>query len=483
MGINYTVIVIVVVYLIAMLLIGWYSYTKISSNEDFMVAGRRLGPVLMAGTLAATEIGGGSSLGVVEKAYGDWGMGASWYIITMAITFGFLTFLGSKFRQSMVKTVPEYFRRRYGRSSGAITSVIMIIPLIGLTATQFIASSTIISVMLGVDYKIAVILVSVVVTIYAVMGGLWSVTLTDFVQVFLIVFGMMIAIPFALKTVGGWDNVVATLPKEKFYMVNSSINPKTIISLIVMYLASFTVGQEAVSRYYAARDDKAAVQGSLLAGLINIIYAFIPTVLGLITLALVTNGTIPKDIIMKDGPKYALPLLTMHTMPSVVIGLLFAGIISATMSSADSDLLGAGSIFGNDIYKIYIKPDATSSEVMRTTKITMLVIGFLAMLVALMNKGSLIKLLTLSFTLRAAGAFFPYVMGHYWKKASAVGTVASLLLGSFITLYVEINKITIFGLKEPIIPGLAVSFLAFFILTFLFPNKKNSTELAGEEEF
>ena len=483
MGINYTVIVIVVVYLIAMLLIGWYSYTKISSNEDFMVAGRRLGPVLMAGTLAATEIGGGSSLGVVEKAYGDWGMGASWYIITMAITFGFLTFLGSKFRQSMVKTVPEYFRRRYGRSSGAITSVIMIIPLIGLTATQFIASSTIISVMLGVDYKIAVILVSVVVTIYAVMGGLWSVTLTDFVQVFLIVFGMMIAIPFALKTVGGWDNVVATLPKEKFYMVNSSINPKTIISLIVMYLASFTVGQEAVSRYYAARDDKAAVQGSLLAGLINIIYAFIPTVLGLITLALVTNGTIPKDIIMKDGPKYALPLLAMHTMPSVVIGLLFAGIISATMSSADSDLLGAGSIFGNDIYKIYIKPHATSNEVMRTTKITMLVIGFLAMIVALMNRGSLIKLLTLSFTLRAAGAFFPYVMGHYWKKASGIGTVASLLLGSFITLYVEINKITIFGLKEPIIPGLVVSFLAFFILTFLFPNKKNSTELVGEEEF
>ena len=262
----------------------------------------------------------------------------------------------------MVKTVPEYFRRRYGKSSGAITSIIMIIPLIGLTATQFIASSTIISVMLGMDYRMAVVLVAVVVTIYAVMGGLWSVTLTDFVQVFLIVFGMMIAIPFALKTVGGWDNVVAILPKEKFNMVNSSINPKTIISLIVMYLASFTVGQEAVSRYYAARDDKAAVQGSLLAGLINIIYAFIPTVLGLITLALVTNGTIPKDIIMKDGPKYALPLLAMHTMPSLVIGLLFSGIISATMSSADSDLLGAGSIFGNDIYKIYIKPHATSNE-------------------------------------------------------------------------------------------------------------------------
>lgn len=483
MAINYTVIIIVAVYLIAMLLIGWYSYTKISSNEDFMVAGRRLGPVLMAGTLAATEIGGGSSLGVVEKSYGDWGLGASWYIITMAITFIFLTFLGSKFRQSMVKTVPEYFRRRYGKPSGAITSVIMIIPLIGLTATQFIASSTIISVMLGMEYKMAVILVSIVVTIYAVMGGLWSVTLTDFVQVFLIVFGMMLAIPFALKTAGGWGNVVATLPKEKFSMINESIDLKTIISLIVMYLASFTVGQEAVSRYYAARDDKAAVQGSLLAGLINIIYAFVPTVLGLITLALVTNGTIPKEMILKDGPKYALPLLAMHTMPSIVIGLLFSGIISATMSSADSDLLGAGSIFGNDIYKIYIKPHASSGEVLKVTKITMLIIGVLAMLVALMNRGSLIKLLTLSFTLRAAGAFFPYVLGHYWKKASGVGTVVSLLIGSFITLIVEIKKISIFGLREPIIPGLIASFLAFFILTIIFPNKKETTKLLDEEDF
>ena len=86
------------------------------------------------------------------------------------------------------------------------------------------------------------------------------------------------------------------------------------------------------------------------------------------------------------------------------------------MSSADSDLLGAGSIFGNDIYKIYIKSHASSKEVLRVTKLTMLIIGFLAMIVALMNKGSLIRLLTLSFTLRAAGAFFPYVWGITGKK-------------------------------------------------------------------
>ena len=109
---NLTVIFIVILYLIAMLYIGYYSSKKVSTNEDFMVAGRRLGPLLMAGTLAATEIGGGSSLGVVEKAYGSWGLGASWYVTTMGIAFVILAFIAPKFRAAEVKTVPEYFRRR-----------------------------------------------------------------------------------------------------------------------------------------------------------------------------------------------------------------------------------------------------------------------------------------------------------------------------------------------------------------------------------
>ena len=272
----------------------------------------------------------------------------------MGITFTVLTIFGSKFRSSMVKTVPEYFRRRYGKAPGAITAIIMILPLIGLTASQFIASAVIISVMTGLSFKFAVIIVAIVVTAYSIMGGLWSVTITDFVQVFLIVFGMALAIPFALKTAGGWDNVVAALPKEQFSFTKG-IGIKGIIGLVIMYTASFAVGQEAVCRYYAARDDKAAVMGSIYAAIINFVYAFIPTVLGLITLALVKQNIISGEAIMANGARYALPTLAMQTMPSIIVGLLFAGIISATMSSADSDLLGAGSIFGNDIYKQYIK--------------------------------------------------------------------------------------------------------------------------------
>ncbi len=484
MKFNPIVTAIVVIYLLIMLFIGWYSSKKITSNTDFMVAGRRLGPFLMAGTLAATEIGGGSSLGVVQQGMQSHGISSAWYIITMGFAFVILTFLAPKFRAATVKTVPEYFRRRYGKSAGLITAIIMLLPLVGLTAGQFIASSVILSTMLGISYKTAVIVVAVVVTIYSIMGGLWSVTLTDFVQVFLIVIGMIIAVPFALNMAGGWGNVVANVPPETFDMFKG-YSPMAVLSLTIMYVATFTVGQEAVSRYYAARDGKAAQQGSILAAIVNFIYAFIPAVLGIITLALMNMGRFNAEDFAEVGARYALPVLAMEVMPALICGFLFAGIISATMSSSDSDLLGAGSIFANDIYHAVLKPDASSQEVMRVTQAVMALVGVAAMFIALFNTSSIVDILMFCFTLRAAGSFFPYVLGHYWKGASLAGTIASLISGSIVVVYLEkISGGVLFGMKlsQPIVPGLVVALVFFLVFSKLFPPKEQTTELAYEED-
>ncbi len=477
---NILVVSIVVIYLLIMLGIGYYSSKKIKSNEDFVVAGRRLGPILLAGTLAATEIGGGSSLGVVEKSYGAWGLSASWYVIAMGIAFIILSLFAPKLRRAEVKTVPEYFRRRYGKSSGLITTLIMMIPLIGLTAIQFIASATVLSIMLGINYQLAVTIVAIVITIYAIMGGLWSVTLTDFIQVFLIVIGMALAIPFSLRLAGGMPNVVANVPEGTFNMFKG-ISPATIVSLVVMYIASFAVGQEAVSRFYAAKDEKAAVQGSVISAVINLVFAFIPTILGIITLALVNMGKIDSTILMQGGARYALPHLAMNTMPAIVIGILFAGIISATMSSADSDLLGAGAIFGNEVYKVYINKDADNDQVMKVTKIVMAIIGLFAYLFALFNTGSIIKVLMFAFSLRAAGAFFPYIIGLYWDKASSAGTVASLILGSVVLIILEQTGVKPLGL-DPILWALPVSLISFVVFSKLMPPAKPTLEMIPEEK-
>ena len=483
MGTNLLVTAIVIVYLLFMLWIGWYSSTKITSNTDFMVAGRRLGPFLMAGTLAATEIGGGSSLGVVQNGMSGFGLSASWYITTMGIAFIILSFVAPRFRAATVKTVPEYFRRRYGKECGLITAVIMLLPLVGLTAGQFIASAVILSTMLNIDYQVAVIIVAVVVTVYSIMGGLWSVTLTDFVQVFLIVIGMIIAVPFAMNYAGGWSSISANIPEGTMNLFEG-YDLFGIISLVIMYTATFSVGQEAVSRFYAAKDEKAAKGGAWLAALINFIYAFIPTILGIITLALINMGKFSSEQFASVGARYALPVLAINTMPALICGLLFAGIISATMSSSDSDLLGAGSIFANDIYKAVLKPDASSEAVMKVTKIVMCLVGVASMFIALFNTQS-ISILMFCFTLRAAGSFFPYVMGHYWKKASTAGTIASLLAGTVVVVYLEhISKGMLFGIKfsQPIIPGLVAAFIGFVVFSKLMPPKVETTELAPEED-
>lgn len=484
MGANWIVTAVVIVYLIAMLFIGWYSSTKINSNTDFMVAGRRLGPFLMAGTLAATEIGGGSSLGVVQNGMSGYGLSAAWYIITMGIAFAILSFIAPKFRAATVKTVPEYFRRRYGKESGFVTAIIMLLPLIGLTAGQFIASSVILSTMLGISYKVSVIIVAVVVTIYSIMGGLWSVTLTDFVQVFLIILGMLAAVPFALNYAGGWSAVVTNVPPETMNLF-SGYDLFGIISLVIMYVGTFSVGQEAVSRFYAAKNETAAKQGAWLAALLNFIYAFVPTILGIIVLALINMGKFSDKDFASVGARYALPILAIRTMPAIVCGLLFSGVISATMSSSDSDLLGAGSIFANDIYKIYIRPEAKSSEVMNVTKITMIIVGFLSLLIALFNTKSIVSILMFCFTLRAAGSFFPYVMGHYWAKASKAGTIASLIFGTIVVVYLEqFSKGYLFGIhfSQAIIPGLVFAFIGFVIFSIAFPPKNPGTELLEEED-
>ena len=480
---NVTIIAIVILYMLLMLAIGYYSSKKISSNTDFMVAGRRLGPLLMAGTLAATEIGGGSSLGVVANSYGSWGASSAWYIIAMGIAFIILIPLAPKFRASEVKTVPEYFRRRYDKFSGGFSGIIMLMALIGLTAGQFKASASILEVMLGIDYTTSLVIVTVVITVYAVMGGLWSVTLTDFIQVFLIVLGMTIAIPFALNLAGGWATVRQTVPADHFSLTKGIGGWGQIAGYVIMYVATFSVGQEAVSRYYAARDGKAAIQGSILAAIVNFIFAFIPVILGLCMLSLFNQGTLDASVVeaLKTNTRYALPALAVVSMPAVVTGILFAGIISATMSSADSDLLGAGSIFSNDIYRVFFRKEATDKEVMLVTKITMVLVALFSLVTAI-YANNILTLLAFSFTLRAAGTFIPYVIGHYWKKSSSAGCIASIVLGSVVFFMMDKHIIPSIPKVNNIIPALVISLVLFVVFSLLFPPKEEKTTLVPEIE-
>ena len=163
---------------------------------------------------------------------------------------------------------------------------------------------------------------------------------------------------------------------------------------------------------------------------------------------------------------------------------------------ADAVPLGAGSIFGNDLYKTFINPGASSDRVLNVTRVTMVVVGLLAGAVAYFNVGNIITLLMFSFTLRAAGSFFPYVFGLYWNRASEAGAVASLIAGSAVVLMMEHRKALVLDflarkgfsspivlglMDEPILVGLLASLAAFLLFCLIFPSRRNTTELILED--
>jgi SSS family solute:Na+ symporter len=290
-------------------------------------------------------------------------------------------------------------------------------------------------------------------------------------------------IPFAFRLAGGWTSIKSNIPPEALSFTKGIGGAGHIIGYVIMYLASFSVGQEAVSRYYAARDGKAAVQGSIAAAIINFIFAFVPVVLGLAMLAMKNQGILDASVVdaLENNSRYALPALANVAMPAIICGLLFAGIISATMSSADSDLLGAGSMFSNDIYKVFLKKDVSSKEVLLVTKIGMIVIGIFAYFVARWAD-NIISLLAFSFTLRAAGTFCPYVFGHFWEKSSSAGSIASILGGSLFYFLLDKGVIPSIASINNIIPALLLSLILFVGFSLLFPPKELTVDLAFEED-
>ncbi|MEA1961855.1 MAG: sodium:solute symporter family protein [Bacillota bacterium] len=448
-----TVFWIVVAYMSIMVGIGIYAAKrKINNSKDFMLAGRNLGPFMLAGTLAAAEIGGGSTVGVAAKAYGDWGLSAGWYVVCAGIGIFLVSFVAPYLRKALATTVPEILGRRYGTPSHIITTALAISAGFALAAVQVIATSTIISVVAGIDFKTTIVISAVVVTLYTLLGGLMSVAMTDIVHIIFITLGMAIAAPVIIHNAGGWSSIVASLPQEQ--MALTKIGWKTIFGLIVMYFMTFSTGQEAVQRYFAAKDIKTARLGSMLTALLMALYGFIPATIGLVALARFPN----------IDPNTAMATAAVNFAPTLLAGLVLASVVAATMSSASGNLIAVSTLFTKDVYQKYINADATDNQLVSTSRWVIVTVGVGALIIAL-SKTSIIPLLVFAFTMRSAGPFGAFVFGLFYKNATVNAGLYSIILGSaaaFIWQYLGEP----YGIMS-IILGSIVSTVVFFGVSYI----------------
>jgi SSS family solute:Na+ symporter len=449
-------LVIVLAYLAGLLVIGYLCKRFfIKTSTDFLLAGRRLGVFFVAASLAANNVGGGSTTGVASRAFAGWGLSAGWYVLAASIGVIPLAYFAPKIRRTLAHTIPEVIRTRFGHVAGTSTAVLNIVSLFCLTASQILASGTVVATLVGIPLNVAILISGVIILCYTVLGGLMADAISDLIQWFIIFFGLLITMFFVVRGAGGFEALAEKLPAKAISF--TGVGAVTIISLMINYFCTFLSGPEMISRFYSAKDEKAARDAAWLSAIFMGLLAFIPAVIGLVALA-INPG-------LDDGKgTSALMWATTNYAPQVIVGLVAASIISATMSSADSNLLCASTMFVKDIYQQYIDPTVDDKKLIFITRASNVVVGVVSLFVALFRI-NLVTLNLFAFALRSSGPFAAYGLGLIWKDATKHSGLVSIICGSVAAVAWQIAKEP-FGILA-IVFGCTLGALSFFVTVFI----------------
>jgi len=453
-------LIIVAAYLLGMLVVGFVvGKYKIKDSDDYMIAGRRMGLFMVAFSLSANNIGGGSTTGLAGKAFGDWGMSAAWYVLAASIAMIPLAFFAPKIRKTMAVTIPEVVERRFGKFSSVFTAVLNILALFCLTSSQVAASGAVIATLTGIPVNVCLLLAGIVIILYTTLGGMIADQISDLVQFIIILVGLAIVTPFVISGAGGWEAVSAKLPDVQLDF--TKIGWITIIGYIFNYFCTFLSGPEMISRFETAKDEKTAKQASILSAVLMAAMSIFPTLLGLCALAVkdqlpgVTGGTAMMEVTSKFAP----PLM---------VGLLSAAIISATMSSADSNLLCMSTMFIKDIYLKYIhKKPMEEKKIIFTTRLCNVIFCTVAMGIAFFGV-DIVTMNTFAFAIRCAGPFAAYGLGLVVPRATRRSGVISIITGTIGVVIWQIISGGGFYLGVlPVVFGCAVGVATFFITNLI----------------
>ena len=356
-------LIIVAAYLVGMLIVGFVvGKLKIKNSKDYMVAGRRMGLFMVAFSLSANNIGGGCTTGLAQKAFGNWGMSAIWYVLTASIAMIPLAYFAPKIRKTLAVTIPEVVGRRFGKLSSNFTAILSVLSLFCLTSSQIAASGGVINALIpSIPLNVCLVFAGIVIILYTTLGGMIADQISDLVQFIIILVGLAIATPIVLKSAGGWQAISAKLPGEKLNF--TQIGWASIIGYIFNYFCTFLTARNA----------------SLLSAVLMAAMAIFPTLLGLAAFAMQDSlpGVTAANSMMKVTGAYA---------PGIVTGIISAAIICATMSSADSNLLCMSTMIMNDLYKGFGgKKDLSEKQIIFWTRCSNVIAALVAMCISLLG--------------------------------------------------------------------------------------------------
>lgn len=406
---------------------GSYFYKWIGKPDDFYVAGRKLTPFILAATLTATNVNLYSFVGQSGVAYAH-GISIIWHTWTgnMAVVFAGL-FVIPILRRLKVRTIPEFLSIRYNRSIRILVGFLWVFRLafwLGVVLyTGVVAAQAITGIH---NYTLWVLVFSVIVIVYTMLGGMWSVALTDVVQFILMMTGALIILPLSMKAIGWWPGLLAKLPATNLTLITKTgpYNWAFVIAITLLGIQWACTDQGLLQRAFSAKTTKVVVKGLVLGGIITTPFAFLWIMPGLVSSVLYPGLA---------NPDAAMPILIVGLLPTIVLGIVVCGLLASQMSTIDSNLGATATLITNDIYTRLLKREPTKKEVLRVVRIATIVIGLFMMgfsyLIPKLG-GAVNAYLTVVGIMDMPLFIIAIVYGLLWKRATWQGAIAGYFAGA-----------------------------------------------------
>ena len=418
----------IVLYAVILVSLGAFIGRKAKSASDFFVAGRNFGSGLLFTTLIAANLGAGSTVGVTALAYTH-GLSAWWWIGSAGIGSMILAFLvGPRIwriaRRHNYYTLSDYLDSRYSKAFSGLISLMMAVGTLALFAGQLLGIAWILEVVADVPKAQGVVAGAVVTTLYFAAGGLLSSAIVNIIEVAVILAGFIIACPYVLNYSGSVSGIREAVTNPGYFDV-FGMGSTAIIGYIVMLVPSFFISPGLIGKVFAARDERAIKIGTAMNGLVQLVFAVIPVIIGIACFSKFPELT---------RADLALPTAMKEMMPFWAASLALAGIFAAEVSTADTVLYMLAGSLVNDLYRRFVNPDIPDRKLLWASRITSLVCGIAGVYLALRLE-SIISALTIFYSLMSVSLSAPLVFGLFTKRAGNVGAFLSALGGIAVTLY------------------------------------------------
>ena len=476
---NTILITCVALYLLGTLALGVWAGSRIKNTSDFAVAGRSLPLIMVITTTFATWFGAETVMGVPAKfvqgglnAVIEDPFGAGTCLILVGL------FFATKLYKLNLLTIGDYYRERYGKGIEIFCSVAIILSYLGWVAAQITALGLVFSVLTGGAMAPAtgMVIGTLAVLIYVVVGGFLAVALTDFIQMIVLVVGMSIIAFFAADLAGGADKVLDMAQSADLWR----IWPEPTFTDIAFFVgAAITMmfgsipQQDVFQRVMSAKDAPTARSGAVIGGASYILFGFVP--MFIVAAAVVVMGDSAMEIARNDYQQL-LPTFVMTKMPLIMQILFFGALLSAIKSTSSATLLAPSTSFTENILK-NLRPGMSDKQQLFAMRLTIVIFAALVLTYAILMEGtSIYELVSSAYQVTLVAAFVPLVMGLYWKRATTQGAILSIAGGLFVWL-LFFPQVSDLGEQFPgQLAGLLAAFAGMFIGSLAPQVLKNRTE-------